>query len=64
MKTIAEGVESQAQLAELKDAGCDGIQGYLISHPLGVDAFAEFMLRLRQAKRKPWPTHSISATHR
>jgi diguanylate cyclase (GGDEF)-like protein len=46
MKTIAEGVESQRQVAELKDAGCDVIQGYLISRPLDSDAFAEFMLRL------------------
>lgn len=45
MKTIAEGVESQAQLAELKEAGCDVIQGYLISRPLDADAFAEFMRR-------------------
>jgi diguanylate cyclase (GGDEF)-like protein len=47
MKTIAEGVECQRQVAELKDAGCDVIQGYLISRPLESDAFAEFMLRLR-----------------
>jgi len=46
MKTIAEGVESQCQVAELKDAGCDVIQGYLISRPLEADAFAQFMLRL------------------
>jgi diguanylate cyclase (GGDEF)-like protein/PAS domain S-box-containing protein len=46
MKTIAEGVECQRQVAELKDAGCDVIQGYLISRPLESDAFAEFMLRL------------------
>lgn len=47
MKTVAEGVESQRQVAELKDAGCDVIQGYLISRPLESDAFAEFMLRLK-----------------
>lgn len=46
MKTVAEGVESQRQLAELKDDGCDVIQGYLISRPLESDAFAAFMLRL------------------
>lgn len=46
MKTIAEGVECQRQAAELKDAGCDSIQGYLISRPLNSEAFAEFMLRL------------------
>ena len=45
MRTVAEGVESQLQVAELTDYGCDVIQGYLISRPLEPDAFAEFMLR-------------------
>lgn len=45
MKTIAEGVEHQQQADELKDAGCDFIQGYLVSHPLSAAAFAEFMRR-------------------
>jgi diguanylate cyclase (GGDEF)-like protein len=43
MKTIAEGVEYQRQAEELKAAGCDSIQGYLISRPLNSEAFAEFM---------------------
>ncbi|CAD6554976.1 hypothetical protein LMG28727_05815 [Paraburkholderia kirstenboschensis] len=46
MKTIAEGVECQRQVAELEDAGCDAIQGYLVSRPLDSEALAEFMLRL------------------
>jgi EAL domain-containing protein (putative c-di-GMP-specific phosphodiesterase class I) len=46
MTTIAEGVESASEAAELKDVGCDVIQGYLISRPLEADAFAQFMLRL------------------
>lgn len=46
MKTIAEGVESQYQVDDLKDAGCDSIQGYLISRPLGAEAFAEYLHRL------------------
>jgi EAL domain-containing protein (putative c-di-GMP-specific phosphodiesterase class I) len=44
MKTVAEGVETEAQFAELKAAGCDIIQGYLISRPLAPDAFAHFLL--------------------
>jgi diguanylate cyclase (GGDEF)-like protein len=46
MKTIAEGVECQRQAAELEDAGCDSIQGYLISRPLDSEALAKFMLHL------------------
>lgn len=33
--TIAEGVENQRQYDILKSAGCDFIQGYLVSPPLG-----------------------------
>jgi len=46
MRTVAEGVENQLQVAELRDAGCDVIQGYLISRPLESDAFAKYMLQL------------------
>jgi EAL domain-containing protein (putative c-di-GMP-specific phosphodiesterase class I) len=50
MKTIAEGVESQCQVAELKEAGCDVIPGYLISLPLESDALPAF-LRTRAPAR-------------
>jgi len=35
IKTIAEGVENQEQLSFLKREGCDGVQGYLLSRPMG-----------------------------
>ncbi len=34
LKTLAEGVETQAQLDVLAELGCDEFQGYLISKPL------------------------------
>jgi diguanylate cyclase (GGDEF)-like protein/PAS domain S-box-containing protein len=34
LATVAEGVESQAQLRCLADLGCDQAQGYLIGHPM------------------------------
>ena len=37
LSVMAEGVESDVQLAELKDLGCDGAQGYLFSRPLPED---------------------------
>jgi len=34
MKTVAEGVEDQAQLEVLGAAGCDAVQGYLVARPM------------------------------
>jgi diguanylate cyclase (GGDEF)-like protein/PAS domain S-box-containing protein len=39
---VAEGVESDAQLRCLQQAGCNLIQGYLFSKPLPADDFAAF----------------------
>lgn len=38
LKVVAEGVETEAQLAVLREQRCDAIQGYLISRPLPADA--------------------------
>jgi diguanylate cyclase (GGDEF)-like protein/PAS domain S-box-containing protein len=42
MRTIAEGVETQAQMAYLRQQGCDEIQGYWFSQPLAADQFEAF----------------------
>ena len=42
MSTIAEGVESDAQRAILQHNGCEAVQGYLYSCPLGAEEFAAF----------------------
>ncbi|MBN8814510.1 MAG: EAL domain-containing protein [Sphingomonas sp.] len=43
MEVTAEGVETPAALALLSVMGCDMIQGYLISRPVEIDAFRQFM---------------------
>lgn len=43
MKTIAEGVETEAQLDQLTRAGCDIVQGYLISKPLPLEQLCQFI---------------------
>jgi diguanylate cyclase (GGDEF)-like protein len=47
LKTIAEGVETEGQLAFLREGGCDEVQGYYYARPLPTDAFEAF---LRQAR--------------
>jgi diguanylate cyclase (GGDEF)-like protein/PAS domain S-box-containing protein len=42
LQTIAEGVETIAQLEYLREQGCDEIQGYYFSKPLPVEAFEAF----------------------
>lgn len=43
LKVIAEGVETQEQLTILRNLGCEGIQGYYFSPPLGVSEIEEFL---------------------
>ncbi len=43
LQTIAEGVETEGQLAFLRDSGCDEVQGYYYSKPLPVDAFEAYL---------------------
>ena len=39
LTVIAEGVETESQLAFLRNYGCDEIQGYLFSRPVSADKF-------------------------
>ncbi len=40
---VAEGVEKQSQYALLAERGCDLVQGYWLSHPLGATEFARLL---------------------
>ncbi|MFB0842895.1 EAL domain-containing protein [Paenibacillus oleatilyticus] len=47
LKTVAEGVETEAELARLKQIGCDTVQGYLLSQPLPACEMEAFMASIR-----------------
>ncbi|MDO5447876.1 MAG: EAL domain-containing protein, partial [Prevotellaceae bacterium] len=52
MKTVAEGIENWAQVAFLKEIGCDIIQGYVYSEPI---PHARFTNLLEGNRRKEMP---------
>jgi len=43
MRTIAEGVETEAQAEWLRDLGCDIGQGYFFARPMSADAFVRYL---------------------
>jgi diguanylate cyclase (GGDEF)-like protein len=55
LRVVAEGVETETQLAELREEGCDEVQGYLLSRPLGAAEFETFF-RAHEAALSLSPT--------
>ncbi len=47
LKTVAEGVETERQMAWLYEQGCDSAQGYLLSRPLETHGFESLMKRYK-----------------
>jgi len=43
LQTIAEGVETEGQLAFLREQGCNEVQGYYFSKPLPAEQFEAFV---------------------
>ena len=44
LKVIAEGVETEAQIAFLREHHCDEIQGYYFSKPVSADEAGRMLL--------------------
>ena len=65
MEVVAEGVETPATMALLAVMGCDMVQGFLISRPLGLDALILFLtedrhLAVAQDVRSPFGRMAIA----
>ncbi len=45
LETIAEGAELQEHIDILNELGCEKVQGYYFSKPLGVEKFEEYLHR-------------------
>jgi EAL domain-containing protein (putative c-di-GMP-specific phosphodiesterase class I) len=61
LKVIAEGVETEAQLAFLAEHGCDQIQGYYFSRPLPADDCGEWLREKRRLQRSTRPATAALA---
>lgn len=48
-QTLAEGVETHAQLFKLRDLGCDCVQGFLMARPAPLHELQEILLNRRVA---------------
>ena len=48
---VAEGVETEAQLAFLADYGCDQVQGYYFARPMGAEECSTWLREQRRLQR-------------
>jgi len=46
LQVVAEGVETEEQLAHLRQANCDTAQGFLFSEPVPADGFEKLLLEM------------------
>lgn len=59
LRTVVEGVETEADWHRVVDAGCDEVQGYYLSPPLPIPAFEAWMA-LNQPFAIPQPQASLA----
>ena len=55
IRTVAEGVETEAQAAILREMGCDVLQGFLFAKPLDADGLMAWLRALDPAAVPPEP---------
>jgi EAL domain-containing protein (putative c-di-GMP-specific phosphodiesterase class I) len=50
LKVVAEGVETETQLAFLRQRGCDALQGYLFARPVAADEIPDLVAQIAAAR--------------
>lgn len=50
LELVAEGVETEGELASVKSIGCEFVQGYLFSEPLPTDGFKTWVMSRKSNK--------------
>ena len=63
MSVVAEGVESQAQAAALRELGCDEIQGYLLGRPMPGGDFAAWLINHNRNRSRRRSRNRFSDTN-
>ena len=56
LETVAEGVETAAEMQLLKDAGCDCVQGYWLAAPMCRDDFKRWRAEYLRTRAAAAPT--------
>jgi EAL domain-containing protein (putative c-di-GMP-specific phosphodiesterase class I) len=50
LRVVAEGVETPAELAAVREAGCTEIQGYLLARPMSLNAMRQWLQGLDELR--------------
>jgi EAL domain-containing protein (putative c-di-GMP-specific phosphodiesterase class I) len=61
---VAEGVETPDQLAQVRAAGCDFAQGYLLARPMPEPDAYRYLLEVAEGITAPPLLHSTAAGRR
>ncbi len=59
MKTVAEGVDTLEQVEQLREIGCDAVQGYVFAKPLPTQDFERFFESWQCAGKKRPSSRSL-----
>ena len=62
LQVIAEGVETERQLAFLREQGCDEVQGYLFSRPLPAEDVVQLLEKASRKKQNSWESNLAASS--